>query len=307
MEDAIVAANSDLTELHAVSETLFLPLYALAIESRTKGALLCDERAAAVAADLDSRFADSDRKIHRLLVERRLPRLLVTTLVVRIRYFDHLVRSFLEREPDGIVVSLGCGLSTRRWRLDNGWVRWFDLDLPEVTAVRRRYFADNARLQSMSSSVLDFEWMDALPRERGERYFFLAEGLFMYLEKESVRRIVEELQRRFPGAELAAEVASRRMARISASALGRGKLRRRFGLSGDVWFHSGLANPREIESWTDATFLGDWSYFDDGEQRLHFMSFFARWELVRRGQYVVHYRLLPLEAAREIEDHLVRW
>lgn len=302
-----MASNADISDLHAVSETLLLPLYALATESRTKGALLCDERAVAIANDLDRQFAGSERKIHRMLAERRLPRLLVTTLVVRIRYFDHLVRSFLEREPNGIVVSMGCGLSTRRWRLDNGQSRWFDLDLAEVMAVRSRYFADSDRQRSISCSVVDSEWMDTLPCEPGTRFFFLAEGLFMYLEKESVREIVAELRRRFPGAELAAEVASASIARISSSAVGRGKLRRRFGLSDDVWFQSGLANPREIEKWTDATFLGDWSYFDDNDARLGGMRFFAQWELVRRGQYVVHYRLLPLEEAREIEDHLVRW
>ena len=293
-------------DLPAVSETLFLPLYALAIESHTKGALLCDEKAVAVAKDLDRTFATSDRKIHRLLLERKLPKLLVTSLVLRIRYIDRQIRTYLDNEPDGIVVSLGCGLSTRRHRLDNGRVRWFDVDLPKVVALRKRYLPDTDRFHSIAGSVLDFEWMDQLPEDQGLRYFFVAEGLFMYLDKESVRRIVCALADRFPGAELLAEVASNRRARISSGRLGRGTLRRRFGLAEDVWFHSGLSTPREIEEWTEATFLGDWSCFDDNESRLGPMSFFAQWELVRRGQYLVHYRLLPLNRAREIEDHLTR-
>ena len=48
------------------------------------------------------------------------------------------------REPDGIVVSLGCGLDNRRRRIDNGLVV-VQLDLPEVIKLRRRFLPETER------------------------------------------------------------------------------------------------------------------------------------------------------------------
>ena len=40
------------------------------------------------------------------------------------------------RNPQAAVVHLGCGLDTRFERVDNGQVEWFDLDIPDVMALR---------------------------------------------------------------------------------------------------------------------------------------------------------------------------
>ena len=70
---------------------------------------------------------------------------------MRIRHFDRYVADFLAREPDGVVVSLGCGLDDRRRRVDNGTVRWFDLDLPEVIELRRRFLDETDRMRFIAS------------------------------------------------------------------------------------------------------------------------------------------------------------
>jgi O-methyltransferase involved in polyketide biosynthesis len=279
-------------ELEAVSETLFLPLYALALEARAAWPILIDREAVQITGELNRTFASSDRRLYRKLARGRFPSTAVTTIALRIRHFDRVVTTFLEREPDGIIVSLGCGLSTRRSRVDNGTMRWVDLDLPAVIQLRQCYFEDTERFRSIAKSVLELDWMDQLPDDPGERYLFVAEGLFPYLPEDGIRDLVTELHRRFPGAELVAEFASRKVARLMSGRLGRGKLRRRFGLSDDVWFHSGLADPHEPEEWADGvTFLDDWCYFDESERRLNRLRPFTRLEVVRRPLFVARYRL----------------
>ncbi|MEG3847795.1 hypothetical protein QT971_12285 [Microcoleus sp. herbarium19] len=44
------------------------------------------------------------------------------------------------KKNSGIIVEIGCGLNTRFERVDNGQVRWFDLDMPDSIAVRKKYF-----------------------------------------------------------------------------------------------------------------------------------------------------------------------
>jgi O-methyltransferase involved in polyketide biosynthesis len=279
-------------QLAAVSETLFLPLYALALESQRPNPVMVDQGAVDLTRRLNAYFADSDKPLFRRLAQGRLPGTLLTSMALRIRRYDRYATAFLARQPDGIVVSLGCGLDDRRRRVDNGRVRWYDVDLPEVIAFRRQFLAETARMHCIGSSVLDLGWLDELPGEPGDRFLFLAEGLFMYLPPAGVRSLVTTLHARFPGAELVAEVAGRRIVRMMHSPLGRGKFRRRFGLTEDVVYQFGIDDSRALESWAPGiTLLDDWTYFDEPEPKLGWMRLFARWPLFRQAQWTVHYRL----------------
>ena len=61
------------------------------------------------------------------------------------RMFDRYVEDFLATHPRGTVVEIGCGLDTGFDRVDDGRVRWFDLDLPDAVALRWRFFDDEPR------------------------------------------------------------------------------------------------------------------------------------------------------------------
>ena len=279
-------------DIGAVSETLFLPLYALALESRRRDPIMVDEGAVELTHQLNEHFAASDKRIHRRLASGKLPTTLLTTVSMRIRRFDRYVADFLERVPNAVVVSMGCGLDDRRRRVDNGLVRWYDVDLPEVIALRRHFLPETERMRFIASSVLDFAWLDQLPSSLDGNALFLAEGLFMYLQPEDVRTLVTRLAERYPGAELVAEVANVRAVRMMQGRFGRGKLRRQFGLSGDVYFRSGLRDSHEIEGWAPGlALLDDWTYYDDDEPKLGMLRWFSRWPLIHWLQWVVHYRL----------------
>lgn len=281
-------------DISAVSETLFLPLYSLALESQRPNPIIVDDEAVALTRRLNEYFADSDRPIFRRLAQGRLPGALLTSMSLRVRQYDRYVTEFLTREPDGIVVNLGCGLDDRRRRVDNSRVRWFDLDLPEVVALRRRFLPQTERMRFIACSVLDYTWLDALPREPGHRFLFVAEGLFMYLPPEGVRSLVTTLVERFAGSELVAEVASRRSVRLLNSWLGRGKFKREFGLSENVVYAFGVEDSHEFEGWAPGIeFLDRWTYFDEDEPKLGWYRMFASWPLFRWAQWTVRYRLGP--------------
>jgi len=278
--------------IDAVSETLFLPIYALALESQRPDPIVVDRGAVDLTHRLNAYFSDSEKPLFRRLARGRLPSMLVTTLAMRIRRFDRYTREFLERQPRGVVVNLGCGLDDRRRRVDNHLMRWYDLDLPDVIALRRRFLPETERMRFIASSVLDLSWIDQLAKEPGRRLLFLAEGLFMYLGPDEVRALVTALAERYPGSELVAEVANTRIVRIMRGRFGRGKFRRQFGLSGDVVYEFGLDRSRDMEAWGPGiSLLDDWTYYDEKEPKLGVTNWFARWPLVHWAQWTVHYRL----------------
>ncbi|WP_416972460.1 class I SAM-dependent methyltransferase [Streptomyces sp. 4F14] len=185
-------------ELGEIQETLLIPLYARAVETRKRRGMLHDPRAVEMVDALEydfSRFAGA-----RSLVGANLRTLL----------FDHWVREFLTAHPSGTVVEIGTGLNTRFERLDNGTVHWFDLDLPDVAALRRRFFEDTPRRRILSASVTDPSWTQAV-RDSPGPHFLVAEAVLIYLDEPGVRAVFDLIAGQLPGAHLALETAGSRM------------------------------------------------------------------------------------------------
>ena len=84
-------------------------------------------------------------------------------ILMRVREFDRMARKFLKAHPGAVVVHIGCGLDTRYGRLEDLQVKWYDLDLPEVIALRKQLgLADQGRYHAIGASVFDFGWMDQI-------------------------------------------------------------------------------------------------------------------------------------------------
>ena len=90
------------------------------------------------------------------------------------------------------MLSLGSGLSTQFERVDNGRLRWTDVDLPEVASLRRALFRPHPRRRLVGAAVAEPGWTAKLGQLRGP-VFVIAEGLLMYLEPAEVRRMAHDL------------------------------------------------------------------------------------------------------------------
>ncbi|NCJ08707.1 class I SAM-dependent methyltransferase [Synechococcales cyanobacterium C] len=124
------------------------------------------------------------------------------TWAVRAKLFDQIAQRYLAHHPDAIAIELGAGLSTRYHRVGQGYRCWIELDLPEVTALRRRLDTETEYHRFFSRSVMDFSWMDELPVCSPDNLLIIAEGLLMYFEATQVREFIHQLQQRFPGTTL---------------------------------------------------------------------------------------------------------
>jgi O-methyltransferase involved in polyketide biosynthesis len=186
-----------------ISETLLIPLYARAIESKSENPILIDKKAIEITNQLNSVFSKSESKLHRNLSKGKLRRKLDVTLSMRTKKFDEYVKEFLKKSPDGIVVEIGCGLSTRFERIDNEKVIWYDLDFPDVIDIRKYFFKENNRYHFIESSALEFNWLNKLDNKKGKNILFIAEGVFMYLFENDVKSLILKIQENFTNCELA--------------------------------------------------------------------------------------------------------
>ena len=177
---------SDSVELKGVEETLMIPLWARALATK-QGGLIDDPAAVELVERLEYDFE----------AKLKQARMIVPMLAVRAARFDEAVRDFMDRYPDGAVVELGCGLDTRWERCNGNRVDWFDLDMPAVIALRRRYFQDGERRRMLAAPLQDSAWRDLVgPRERP--FLFVAEAVLYYLEPGEVAQFLRSISAGFP-------------------------------------------------------------------------------------------------------------
>lgn len=266
-------------ELTGVAETLLIPLYIRAVESQRPDALLKDEKAVALVTQMDAAFLPV--KQIKMDEEDRV------ALILRNREFDRYVRAFLADHPEAVVVHIGCGLDARFERVDNGQVEWYDLDLPEVIELRRKFIGgEGARYHFLACSVFDSPWLDTVSAHRQRSFLFLAEGVLMYFEETQVKALVLTLRQHFPGAELIFDAFSPFLVRANNFRLriSRAKI--------GVRYHWGLKRGKDLESWGEGIrLLDEWFPFDHPEPRLAQVQWVRHIPLLARVMGIFHYQL----------------
>jgi O-methyltransferase involved in polyketide biosynthesis len=266
-------AKIKLQSENVVAETLLIALYARALEAQQPAPLIRDDTAVALVERIDYDFA-----------RNKLSRLDQVTAIMRVREFDRRTRDFLGRHPEAVVVHIGCGLDTRFERVDNGQVTWYDLDLPEVIALRRQLIAEGDRRRYLGCSVFDSSWLADVSVHAGRPTLFLAEGVFPYFEEEQVKGLFLTLAARFPGAELVCDAMTPFMVRLHNLELRVLRVGARLR-----W---GLRHGRDPESWgAGIRLLDEWFYFDRPEPRLGATYLMRYLPSLGKGAGIYHYQL----------------
>ncbi len=257
-----------------VSETALLTVYFKARETQRPDRLLEDTKAVEILEKLDvdlSRFQDK--------------RMSQVGTVIRARRFDRQTRRMLQEWEKPVVVHLACGLDARFLRTDSGRGVQVDLDLPDVMAVRERFFPVSERNPQIGASMFETSWMDELlERYPGHRFAFIMEGVLMYLQESDIRGLFQNLATRFSGAELHFDSVSPWMARHS-------KMHdsiREYG--DDVRFTWGLGGLRDLESWHPALKYVEVEYYMNQElRRWGWAALFNLIPPLARGAKMVRY------------------
>lgn len=185
-------------DLSAVSETMLVPLYARALENKRKNPAFYDETAIKIVNNLDydfaKRFKASKNKMNFWGCSSR-------TIIL-----DREVNSYIKENPDSSIVNLACGLDDRFNRVDNGRIIWYNIDFKDVMSLREKFIDKNDRVVNISSSVLDFSWIDKI--ENKNNVLIIAEGFLMYLPEEDVKKLFLKISESFKEVELLLEIMS---------------------------------------------------------------------------------------------------
>lgn len=189
-----------------VAETGMLTFFCHVLESQNPNPILFDEKAVEIGRQLNPILANSSSSLMRNLAKGKVKKELVVHINLRAKKYDEYARSFLMKNPNGVIVNIGCGMDSRFYRIDNGRMKCFDLDLPEMINFKKQFYKETDRYHFIAASVFEYAWMDQVAQTGNQPVLFMAEGVFMYLDGKMVKNLILNLQSRFPGSELVCEV-----------------------------------------------------------------------------------------------------
>lgn len=251
------------------------------IESEKENPILNDPMAKYC---LDKLYALASEEERALLFDRELPLALTNPQALRARKYDEIANDFILKNPGCTVVNLGCGFDTRYWRINNKNCEYIELDLPELIKIKKEIFEEHLNYQQISCSVLDTSWIDTVTKKGNNNILLLAEGLFMYLPKNEVIKLLKTISERFNNSQIALEVTNEKYTRGLWKKVIRRKINSQLGFDAGSLFQFGVRNAQEIESYGDGIeVVEEWIYTEAEEVRPKI----AKYLTPKRSQWTV--------------------
>ena len=125
-----------------------------------------------------------------------------TVMMERLVAMDDRVRNFIKRYADGIVVNVGAELDTMFSRVDNGRIKWFNVDLPERIELRRKYMDTRDREINIGENISDYRWLEQISKPQDTAILFVLYDMTKYFNKEKLKEFLDAVWRIYPGAEV---------------------------------------------------------------------------------------------------------
>lgn len=122
------------------------------------------------------------------------------------------VRDYLKEHPNAAVVNLGCGLDSTGRSCDNGTCKLYNLDFPEVIAVRNELLPAGEREENIGCDLNDTAWFERIDASGGAVFF--AAGVFYYFLTEQVKALVQAMAAAFPGSRLVFDAANKKAVKL---------------------------------------------------------------------------------------------
>lgn len=269
-----------LENLAPVEKTLLVTLSGRALDARKSRPLLGDR----LADTVSGRLAHDPVKLSGTVT---------IAVAVRSAMLDRFVSRFIADHPDAVVVELGCGLETRMHRVSPpASVDWYDIDLPDVIAVRRQVIPELQRSHLIAASLTDPGWLQGVPRDRPA--IVVSDGVLGFLTEADNRQILGAITEHFTAG---GELVFNAYTRIAARLMGSMGVLRSVGIPKGYRGY-GFDDPRVVEQLNPRLTYMEEQLGAQAPEAARFAwptrmiaKVFARWRAqARRGVWVVRYR-----------------
>ncbi len=189
-------------EKNTVQETLVIPLYGRKMCSELFPTLYRDETAISLLQQVDYDFSALEQQ-----AKSTMQQFGFMEVAMRQNDLAWEVRDYLRAHPKAAVVNLGCGLDNTGRHCDNGTCKLYNLDFPDVIAVRNALLPAGEREQNIPCDLNDTAWFAQIDASEGAVFF--AAGVFYYFLREQMQALVGKMAVAFPNGRLVFDAAGK--------------------------------------------------------------------------------------------------
>lgn len=179
--------------VEGISESMLRALSARAKESKKATKFIYDEKAIELVERMDPEVS-----------EKYQDAVLGRGAIARSILLDKMVKDYIAKHPTATIVNIACGADTRFFRVDNGQIRWYNMDLPVTIEARKRLMDEGDRVFYIEKGIVDETWASEVKADGP--VLVIAETLSMYLTKNDVQKIFSAIRKNFADAEVFMEV-----------------------------------------------------------------------------------------------------
>ncbi len=190
--------------------------------------------------------------------------------VAKTKIFDKAVLSFMKQHPDGIVVNLCNGMDTRFMRLDNGTIRWIDINLQPELLDNHNFFEEHERFIIVKEQPGNFSWLKKISPM--SKTLFVAENAWLNFHENEIRTLLNGICEHFDSCELLVETMSPVLIK---------------NISERRWK---IQQIDEIENWNNKLFLAR-LLTDEFNERWRLFKYFSSVATVKSTMRIGHFKI----------------
>ena len=185
--------------MDGVNKTLYIPLYGKAKVSK-KNIILKDPTAERIWAQEGFPLKGKSKS-----------KWLAYYMGMRAWVFDEWLRTMMRKNPEAVVLHIGCGMDSRIHRVDNEG-QWYDIDFEEVIKERKKYYEETDTYHMIASDARDTAYLSNIS---GTDAIVVMEGISMYLKPEELEELVADLSSRFASIHILMDCYTTKAAKVS--------------------------------------------------------------------------------------------
>lgn len=184
-----------------VNKTLYIPLYGKAYVNK-KQIILQDKKAEEIWEQ--EGFA---------LKRKSKSKWLAYYMAMRSAIYDTWAAEEISKNPNAVVLHIGCGLDSRAERVKATKTLWYDIDFPEVIAERKKYYAETDVYHMISADMRTTAWKSWIAGAKDA--IIIMEGVSMYFKPEELKKLLAEFSGYFASVHLLMDCYTERAAKAS--------------------------------------------------------------------------------------------
>ncbi len=185
-----------MSDFEGISDTLFIPLTARVYVSKKFPEYFHDFK----ALELESAIPNNR-------IKEKSSQYTMIASVARYYNLDEMAQNFINRHDLCNIVNLGVGLETSYYRLERKNALFFEVDLPEVIELRKKYLEVQENEKYIKGDLFKLDWIEDI--DTSLPTLMIVSGVFQYFYEKDIIEFIRNAKNEFDNAELIFDATSK--------------------------------------------------------------------------------------------------